>query len=146
VTTGNGALVGLGAGAVGGLVHAIFSIPIALLVRSLIPVNRDFMESILEGLGRDSSGLASILRDYIVQGEELVSLFSAAWFVAIIIKTVITVFLFSLFAMLGGIITAAVLQKRQPQAVYIPPPSRTTEESTSQTAPPDIPEPPPDQL
>lgn len=121
LTMGQGALVGLAAGALGGLVHTAFSIPITLLMQSLFPVNKELLEKAIEAVGDENSPWARVLKELSSRGAETVTLFTIAWLVTTIVKLVMTVILFGIFATLGGIVAVAVLQRNEKAAVYIPP-------------------------
>ena len=143
VPLGKGAQAGLGAGFLGGLVNSLFSIPIALLVHSLIPANQELLQTILDNLGQDSSGLARILREITAEGEDAVALFSSTWVFITIARTAVTVVLFSAFATLGGMLAIAILEKRRPAPAYVPPMARPSEPIPPPPAPSSV-EPPVD--
>jgi hypothetical protein len=137
VALGRGAQAGLGAGFLGGLVNSLFSIPVALLIRSLIPTNTELVQSLLENLGRENAGLARILKEITAEGADAVAIFSSAWFFITIVRSLVTVLFFSIFATLGGMLAIALLEKRQQTPVYVaPPPWPASEPSQPPPAPP----------
>ena len=128
VPLGRGAQAGLGAGFLGGLVNSLFSIPVALLIRSLIPTNNELVQTLLDNLGRDNSGLARILKEISAEGADAVAIFSSAWFFITIGRSLVTVLFFSIFATLGGILAIALLEKRRLTPAYVAPPPWTGSE------------------
>ncbi len=124
IDAAEGAIVGLMAGAIGGVVYVILSIPVQMITG---PIQQQWMERILssnpditpevrdmaEGLAR-SSGLQ-------------------------LIRGIISIVVFSLFGLLGGLIGVAVFKRNLPP----PPPPGTIDITPSPMAPPPPPPPPP---
>jgi hypothetical protein len=130
VPLGRGAQAGLGAGFLGGLINSLFSIPVALLIRGLVPTNNELVQSILDNLGQDNAGLARILKEISAEGADAVAIFSSAWFFITIARSLVTVLFFSIFATLGGMLAIALLEKRRLTPAYVAPPQWTGSESS----------------
>ena len=132
VTLGSGVGLGLLTGAIGGIVTTIFSIPVQILMNTVFAEYAAQARQMISEL----HNISPVWRDLILSsGKEGFNVF------AVIAGAFVTVTVYSLFAMLGGVLGVAIFEKRkvvgattayQPP-VNIPPPP-----------PPAPPPPPPD--
>ncbi|HEY6212501.1 MAG TPA: hypothetical protein VIW45_09460 [Vicinamibacterales bacterium] len=108
ITLGDGALVGLLAGLFGALVMLVVSIPVTLLME---PFQRQFIAGILERF----ENIPPELRDRLMSGG-----FTA---LRIFGQFVISLVAGAIFATLGGVIGAAIFQKKMPPGTVEAPPT-----------------------
>jgi len=120
LTPGTGAILGAGTGLVGGTCHAAISLPLAFILQNLGSVAGDGLaERISEILGPQNAEVAEILRKLLENSRELSIVF-------ILVKLISSIFFFSLFACLGGILASALFKNRPTlppyqQAPILPP-------------------------
>ena len=107
IAAADGALVGLLAGLVGGVLWALLSIPIDLAMR---PFQQRIFERIMAANPDFPDDARSMIENMSVRG------------VAIAFKMVLSVFIGLVFGMLGGLLGVALFRKKD-----VPPPPGTTE-------------------
>jgi len=103
VTFGDGAFVGALSGLFGAVVSTIVFIPAQLISKSLFGSQEEQLEKMLSDFGVEGATRELILR--MGSGELSVE--------TILIKFVSDLLMYALFAMLGGILTAAILNKQK---------------------------------
>lgn len=115
VTLGSGVGLGLLTGAIGGLVSTIFSIPVQILMNSVFAAYAAQARQIISEL----PNLPAVWRDMILSsGNTRFNVLS------VILGALVSVTVFSLFGMLGGVLGVAIFEKRKveaPASVYQPP-------------------------
>lgn len=129
VTLGNGVLLGLLTGAIGGVVDTIFSIPVQILMRSYFEQYGAQMRQMLNEL----SNLPPALRSFL-EAAPLAQLGP----LTVIVSLFFNVVIYGLIAMLGGALGVAIFEKRK-----VEPPSPTYPSPPPVSIPPP-PAPPPD--
>ncbi len=106
LTPGSGALLGALTGVVGGTTHSAISFPIALILEKVGGGQReDIAERLSEILGERNAEAAEIVRRFLENSEGMGVLF-------LLIKLISDILFFSLFALLGGILYAALFKNR----------------------------------
>jgi hypothetical protein len=123
IDAAEGAIVGLMAGAIGGVVYVILSIPFQMITG---PMQQAWMERALS----NNPDVTPEMRDFIER------LTTGAGFR--LIGAMVWLVVFSVFGTLGGVIGAAVFKKNLPP----PPPSGTIDITPSPIVPPPPPPPP----
>ena len=131
VSAGDGAVVGLMAGAIGAIVGSLISIPIAM---ALGPMQAQIVERVLEG-ARDLPPEAREVLDQMRGG----LLGGAVAGAAFLVTALISVCVYSIFGLIGGLIGAAMFRKNTPP----PPPPVTGFTPPTFTPPSSFPPPPP---
>jgi hypothetical protein len=121
VTLGTGVGLGLLTGAIGGIVSTIFSIPVQMLLNSA------FAEYAAQARRMISEipNMPPVWRDMILSSGN-----AGFSFLSVVIAGLVTVLVYALFAMLGGVLGVAIFEKRTahvpaevpPPPVHIPPP------------------------
>lgn len=132
VSTGDAALVGLMAGAIGAVVGAVVSIPIAM---AMGPLRADLIDRVLENarnLPPEVRGILDQMRVGVAGG--------AFMGVAFVLGLLFTGFFYSVFGLLGGVLGAVMFRKNAPPP---PPPGGTGFTPASFTPPPPFAPPPP---
>lgn len=131
ISAGDGAIVGLMAGAIGAVVGTLLSIPVAM---ALGPMQAQFLERIFEGM-RD---LPPEARDALEQmrGGMMGGAVAGA---AMLVGMVFSVCIYSVFGLLGGLLGAAMFKKNAPP----PPPPAPGFQPPTFTPPSSFPPPPP---
>jgi len=124
IDAAEGALVGLMAGAIGGVLHAVLSIPFQMMAG---PMQQEWMERILSS----NPEVTPEMRDML----ERLTVSSGFAIVGMIISVVVD----SVFGVLGGLLGAAIFKKNLPP----PPPPGTIDVPPSPVAPPPVAPPPP---
>jgi hypothetical protein len=124
IDAAEGALVGLMAGAIGGVVGSLLSIPFQMMAG---PMQQEWMERIL-----------SSNPDVTPEMRDMVERMTAASGLRVI-GMIVSVVVYSIFGVLGGLIGVAVFKRNLPP----PPPPGTIDISPSPMAPPAPPPPPP---
>ncbi len=128
VTLGSGVGLGLLTGAVGGMVSTIFSIPVQILMNTIFAEYAAQARQMISEL----PNMPPVWRDLILSSGN-----TGFNFLSVILAAFVTVTVYSLFAMLGGVLGVAIFEKRKvegPTAAYHPPVN----------IPPPPPVPPPD--
>jgi len=112
VTMGRGAGVGLAAGGIGAVVLNLFSIPLQRITRSGIN-EEQMMEQMRERMREQLSRNPDIPAELI---QFMEALFMRSDFMVMVNIVIFfgSIALFSLFAMLGGVIGVAIFEKRKP--------------------------------
>jgi len=116
VTLGNGFLLGLITGAIGGAVTTIFSIPVQILMRNLLA---QYAAEINQTLGQ-MANLPPWFRE-LMQNAQTAEITPSGLIFALFIN----VLMFGLFGMLGGTLGVALFEKRNaqpPRPPYAPQP------------------------
>ena len=132
VGVGDGALVGLMAGAIGAVVGSVLSIPISM---ALGPFQVQLLERVMQG----SRELPPEVRDILEQMRGGMA-GGAMLGVAFIFSLLFTLFFYSVFGLLGGLIGAVMFRKDAPP----PPPPMAGEFTPATFTPPaGFPPPPP---
>jgi hypothetical protein len=124
IDAAEGALVGLMAGAIGGVVGSLLSIPFQMMSG---PMQQEWMERILSS----NPDVTPEMRDMV----ERLTAASGLRVVGMIVSVVV----YSIFGVLGGLIGVAVFKRNLPP----PPPPGTIDITPSPVAPPAPPPPPP---
>ncbi len=109
VTLGRGVLLGLITGAIGAVVDTIFSIPLHLALSGLGMGFAEQMKDLIERMPSVPPETREALRSVFASGAGVGAAF---WILASLLK----LFIYSLFAMLGGAIGVALFEKRKPGA------------------------------
>ncbi|MCC7180713.1 MAG: hypothetical protein IT177_20205 [Acidobacteria bacterium] len=131
ITVGDGALVGLMAGAIGAVVWTIVAIP---LNAALLPFQAGIIEQAM------SSDMPPEAREFL---EALKS--GPVMGVAAVVGFFITLCVCSVFGMVGGLFGALFFRKNEPPPPPVPPPAPTFTPPTFTPPPPPLsPPPPPD--
>lgn len=131
ITVGDGALVGLMAGAIGAVVWTIVAIPLSAV---LLPFQTGMLEQAL------SSDMPPEAREFL---EALKS--GPVMGVAAVVGFFITLCVCSVFGMVGGLFGALFFRKNEPPPPPVPPPAPTFTPPTFTPPPPPLsPPPPPD--
>jgi len=106
ITYGDGAFGGVLSGLFGSVIATIMSIPVRFLAARTLLSQKEVLEQAL----RDAPGLEGPMRDFLLQlaSPEI----SAVALVATFISNVV---IFSLFAMIGGIVMVAIMEKQKKQ-------------------------------
>ncbi len=133
VSMGRGALIGLFAGIVGAIVHAVFLIPLNYLLSS-------------GGLGiaEQFRNLAEQIPSMPAEAREALRSFSNRadmGMIFFLFQLFFTLMIFCLFALLGGVIGVAVFEKRKPGE---PPDDASSYRPPANLPPADTPQTPPD--
>ena len=121
INAAEGAIVGLMAGAIGGAIYSVLSIPVQMITG---PIQQQWMERILA----NNPDVTPEMRDMV----ERMAMSSGAKLIGMIVSVVV----YSLFGLLGGLIGVAVFKRNLP-----PPPPPGTIDITPSPIPP--PPPPP---
>jgi hypothetical protein len=103
ITVADGAVVGLLAGLIGGVIWSLLSIPLAMAVRQ-------FTGPFLERLVRSNSDMPPEMQDFLES-------WSSGGAVSVLFRVIsmfITIVVSTVFAMLGGILGAAIFKKGAP--------------------------------
>ena len=129
INAGDGAVVGLMAGAVGALVGSVLSVPVAM---ALGPFQAQLMERVLQGTQDMPPEVQSIL-DQMRGGVG-----GAALGIGFIVSLFFSLFFYSIFGLLGGLVGAVMFRKNTP-----PPPPPTSFDPPTFSPPPFSPPPPP---
>jgi hypothetical protein len=124
IDAAEGAIVGLMAGAIGGVVYTLLSIPFQMLAG---PFQQQWMERMMS----DNPDITPEMRDMFARLTTSSGLK--------VIGMLISVVIYSVFGTLGGLIGAAMFKKNLPP----PPPPGTIDVPPSPMAPPPPPPPPP---
>lgn len=147
LTPGSGALLGALTGVVGGTTHSAISFPIAMILEKVGGGQREnIAERLSEILGEKNAEAAEIVRRFLENSEGMGFLF-------LLIKLISDILFFSLFALLGGILYAAIFKNRNvpsmpaanastspiptpdpmmpPPPIHIPPPIPVEHQATS---------------
>ena len=124
VNAGDGAIVGLLAGAIGAVVGSLLSIPIAM---AMGPFQAEMIERILQG----AQDMPPEVRSWFEQWRGGMAT-GAALGVGFIISLVFSLFFYSLFGLFGGILGAMLFRKNIPP----PPPPPAGFEAPRFTPPP----------
>jgi hypothetical protein len=106
ITVGDGALVGLMAGAIGAVVGSVLAIPITMMMG---PMQADFFERVLQNSGDLPPEIRSILeqmRNGMAGG--------AAIGLAFVFSLLFSLVLYSIFGLLGGLLGATMFRKNTP--------------------------------
>lgn len=118
LTSSKGAILGLFTGIIGGIAHTAISLPIAFILQKIGGSSNDIAEKIGDILGDKNAEVASMLRQILENSQGLGVLFIA-------IKLISSVFFFTVFGILGGILASALLKKGTPAVApsdaYSPP-------------------------
>ena len=113
VTAAEGALVGLLAGAIGGVIGSVLSIPVEMLTG---PMQQQFVDRIL-----------SSNPEITPEMREMIERFSAGGGVRVI-SMIVTIIVFTIFGMLGGLLGVAIFKRTppppQPGTVEVLPPEQ----------------------
>lgn len=110
-TSGDGALIGAMAGGVGAVITLILGIPIG---HATAPMVRNALLSLMENM--DAQQADMFRRQMEMSGDSIVSA---------IINSVITAVLLFIFSIIGGLIGAALFEKRKGGGAMPPPPPMT---------------------
>jgi hypothetical protein len=124
IDAAEGAIVGLMAGAIGGVVYSVLSIPFQMLAG---PLQQQWMDRMMSS----NPDITPEMREFI----ERMTTSSGVRVIGMLISVVI----YSVFGLLGGLIGAAVFKRNLPP----PPPPGTIDIPPSPIAPPAPPPPPP---
>jgi len=124
IDAAEGAIVGLMAGALGGVVSSLLSIPFQMMAG---PMQAEWIERILSS----NPDITPEMRDMV----ERLTTSSGAWLVTFIMSVVV----YSVFGVLGGLIGVAIFKRNLPP----PPPAGTIDIPPSPMAPPPPAPPPP---
>ena len=124
IDAAEGAIVGLMAGAIGGVIYSVLSIPVQMMTG---PIQQQWMERILA----NNPDVTPEMRDMV----ERMAMSSGAKLIGMIVSVVV----YSVFGLLGGLIGVAVFKRNLPP----PPPPGTIDITPSPVAPPPPPPPPP---
>ena len=127
VNAGDGALVGVMAGAVGAVLGTVLSIPVAM---AMGPFQADMLERVLQGAQDMPPEVRSVfeqMQDNMAGG--------AALGIGFIFALFFSLFFYSLFGLLGGLLGALMFRKNTP-----PPPPPAVFEAQSFTPPPPPPQ------
>jgi hypothetical protein len=130
ISAGDGALVGLMAGAIGAVVLALVSIPINAL---MLPFQSDMLDQVLT----NASDMPPEVRE-LLEGLRGGAFAGAASFLVFVVSLVV----FSVFGLFGGLIGALVFRKNAPPPP--PPPVPTFTPPAFTPPPPTWPPPPPE--
>jgi hypothetical protein len=130
INAGDGAIVGLMAGAIGAIVGSLISIPIGI---AMGPFQMEMMDRVLQG----AEDMPPEVRDLFEQWRGGMA-GGAAIGVGFIFLLLFSLFLYSIFGMLGGLLGAVMFKKNTPP----PPPPPVSGFEPPQFAPPP-PQPPP---
>lgn len=131
VTLGSGVGLGLLTGAIGGVVSTVFSIPVQILMNTMFAQYAAQARQMLSEL----PNMPSVWRDLILSssntGFNIFSVLAGAF---------VTIIVYSLFAMLGGVLGVAVFEKRKVEGpkTFVPPPVNIP--PPPPPSPPDYPE------
>jgi ABC-type lipoprotein release transport system permease subunit len=117
ITPGDGALVGLLAGFLGCIIGFLISIPVGFLVE---PMERAMVQRTLEMSGQMPPEVREILENY---GARRSSLGILGMVVIRILGFFVALFVSSIFSTLGGLLGAAIFQKRLPPGTIDVPPA-----------------------
>lgn len=138
VSTGDGAIVGLMAGALGAVIGTVLQIPITL---AMGPFQADMMERVLQGTRDMPPEVRSIfeqMRNNMGSGAMLG--------IGLVISLLFSLCFYSIFGMLGGLLGATIFRKNEPpppppppMGGFEPPPVR----GGFEPPPPPLPPPPP---
>jgi hypothetical protein len=107
-TPGDGAILGALAGVIGAAISIILGIPISY---AMGPTMRNLMLSLMENMDRQQAEL--MRRQLEMSGDSIA---------AVIINALILGFLLFIFSLIGGLIGAAIFEKRKGGATPPPPP------------------------
>jgi Family of unknown function (DUF5518) len=135
VSAGDGAIVGLMAGAIGALVFTVLAIPISL---ALGPFQQQLLERMIESardMPPELRGMIEQMRDSIGGG--------AVLGIGFFISLMIYLCMYSVFGLVGGLIGAVMFRKNTPPPPPPPPPSSGFEPPSFTPPPPFPPAPPP---
>ncbi len=122
VTLGSGVGLGLLTGAIGGVVSTIFSIPVQILMSTLFAEYAAQARQMLSEL----PNMPPVWRDLILSSSN-----AGLNVTSVILAAFVTVTVYALFGMLGGVLGVAIFEKRkvegrtaavQPPVINIPPP------------------------
>ena len=113
ISAGDGAIVGLMAGAIGAVVGSLLAIPIAL---ALGPMQSQFLERVLESANDLPPEARSVLEQ--MRGGMMGGAFGV---MAFVISLFFSLCVYSVFGLFGGLIGAAMFKKNAPPP--LPPPS-----------------------
>ena len=119
IDAAEGALVGVMAGALGGIVYSILSIPIEMLTG---PMQQQWMESLLS----NNPDVTPEMREMFERAT------SGAGAAARVIGAIVSVIVFAVFGLLGGLIGVAIFKRNLPP----PPPPGTIDIQSSPVPPP----------
>jgi hypothetical protein len=125
IDAAEGAIVGLMGGALGGVVYSILSIPVEMLTG---PMQQRWMEGLLSS----NPDVTPEMRDMLERATR------GAGAGARLIGAIVSVVVFSVFGLLGGLIGVAIFKRNLPP----PPPPGTIDIPFSPVAPPPPPPPP----
>ncbi len=134
VTLGSGVGLGLLTGVVGGIVSTIFSVPVQILMRSVFSRYAEQAREMISELPNIPQPWRDMLLSSSNTGFNIASL---------VLSAMVTVIVFSLFGMLGGVLGVAIFEKRKvegPPPTYRPPFSIPPPPSPPPPPPPDYPE------
>lgn len=120
IDAAEGALVGVMAGALGGVVYSILSIPIEMLTG---PMQARWMESLLS----NNPDVPPEMRDAIESATR-----GSAGVLARLVGAIVSVIVFAVFGVLGGLIGVAIFKRNLPP----PPPPGTIDIPSYPVAPP----------
>jgi hypothetical protein len=113
VSPGDGALVGLMAGAIGAVAGTVLSIPVAL---AMGPFQTEMLERVLEGTQDMPPEIRSIfeqMRSGMMSG--------AVVGIGVIFSLLFSLFFYSLFGLLGGLLGSVIFRKNTPPPPPPPP-------------------------
>ncbi len=120
LTPGSGSVLGALTGLVGGLAQTAISLPLTFILQKLGgAASGQAAERISDLLGDQNPEAAEMLRKFLENSQSLGLMF-------VLIKFFTTIFFFSLFAALGGVLAASLFKDRTmspayPQPGYVPP-------------------------
>jgi uncharacterized membrane protein AbrB (regulator of aidB expression) len=124
VNAGDGAVVGLLAGAIGAIVGTVLSVPIAMMMG---PFQLQLMERVMQGAQDMPPEVRSIFEQ--MQG----GMGGAALGIGFIFSLFFSLFFYSIFGLFGGLLGAVIFRKDAPPP---PPPSAGFEPPTFNPPPP----------
>ncbi len=124
INAGDGAIVGLLAGAIGALVGTVLSVPIAMMMG---PFQVQMMERVLQG----AQDMPPEVRAFLEQMRG--GMGGAALGIGFVFSLFFSLFFYSIFGLLGGLLGAVLFRKDAPPS---PPPSPGFEPPTFNPPPP----------
>jgi hypothetical protein len=126
ITAGDGAIAGLLAGAAGAVIGSVLAVPIAMMMG---PFQIEMMERVLES----SRDLPPEVRAWFEQWRSG-AMTGAAIGIGFILSLIFTLFVYSIFGLLGGLLGAVLFKKNTP-----PPPPPVTGFEPPRFTPPPVP-------